>query len=391
MNLIYLDNAATSYPKPRSVYDEVNRCMRTYCGNPGRGSHPMAMAASEAIYDCRTRLADLLGAPRAEGVVFTLNATYALNLMLKGLLRAGDHLLVSDVEHNAVWRPVEQMARSGGITYDVFPSMLESEGDRRRRSPTRICARIAALLKPNTRAVLCTHQSNVCSTTMPLAEIGSFCHRHGLLFLVDASQSAGHLPIDMRAMSIDGLCAPAHKGLLGIQGCGFAVFGDGLVPDTLIEGGSGYASLEPTMPEELPERVEAGTLPTPAIAGLAAGIDYVQSVGLDRIAAHERSLFRALRERLESMDGYHIFLPEYEGSTLMFYREGIPSDKIGAYLSERGICVRTGYHCAALAHRTLRSPEGGGVRVSFGPFNTLRDVDTLYGALRQMEWDHEIK
>ena len=384
-NLIYLDNAATSHPKPRAVYEAVDRCIRERCGNPGRGSHPMALAASEIIYDCRARLARFLGAPRESGVVFTLNATYALNLMLKGLLQAGDHLLISDIEHNAVWRPVEQMARLGGITYDVFSSMLENENERNRRTPTRICARIAALLKPNTRAVLCSHQSNVCSATMPLAEIGAFCRRHGLLFLVDASQSAGHLPIDMRAMSIDGLCAPGHKGLLGIQGCGFAVFGEGLVPDTLVEGGSGYASLEPTMPDELPERAEAGTLPTPAIAGLAAGLDYVQSVGLAAIASHERALFRALRERLETLPGYHVYLPEHEGSTLMFDREGMPSDKIGAYLSSRGICVRTGYHCAALAHRTLRSPDGGGVRVSFGPFNTLREVDALYGALRQME------
>lgn len=384
MNLIYLDNAATSHPKPHAVYSEVNRCLRSYCGNPGRGSHPMALAAARIIYDCRTRLANLLDAPRVEGIVFTLNATYALNLMLKGLLQAGDHLLISDIEHNAVWRPVEQMARLGGISYDIFPSMLESEDERGRRTPTRICARIAALIKPNTRAVLCTHQSNICSATLPLAEIGAFCRRHGLLFLVDASQSAGHLPIDMRAMCIDGLCAPAHKGLLGIQGCGFAVFGEGLVPDTLIEGGSGYASLEPTMPSELPERTEAGTLPTPAIAGLSAGLDYVHSVGLDEIAAHERTLFRALRERLETLDGYHIFLPEYEGSTLMFVRDGVPPDRIGTYLSEHGICVRTGYHCAALAHRTLHTPDGGGVRVSFGPFNTLRDVDALYNALRQM-------
>ena len=390
-NLIYLDNAATSHPKPRAVYDTVDRCMRMYCGNPGRGSHPMAMAASEIIYDCRTRLARFLGAPRESGVIFTLNATYALNLMLKGLLQAGDHLLISDIEHNAVWRPVEQMARRGGITYDVFSTMLSSEDERARRTPTRICARIAALLTPNTRAVLCSHQSNICSATMPLAEIGAFCRRHGLLFLVDASQSAGHLPIDMQAMGIDGLCAPGHKGLLGIQGCGFAVFGEGHIPDTLVEGGSGYASLEPTMPDELPERAEAGTLPTPAIAGLAAGLDYVRSVGLEAISAHERALFRALRERLETLDGYQLYLPEYEGSTLMFYREGVPSDRIGTYLAERGICVRTGYHCAALAHRTLHSPDGGGVRVSFGPFNCLHDIDVLYNTLRQMERLHEIK
>lgn len=390
MNVIYLDNAATSHPKPREVYDEVNRCMKSYCGNPGRGSHPMALAAAEKIYECRMLVSSYLGATAPEGVVFTLNATYALNLILKGLLKSGDHILISDMEHNAVWRPVARMAHEMGLSYDVFPTMLETEDERRCRTPTRICARIASRLRPNTRAVLCTHQSNICSATLPLAEIGAFCHRRGLLFLVDASQSAGHLPIHMQKMDIDGLCAPGHKGLLGIQGCGFAVFGGGLVPNTLIEGGSGHASLEATMPDDLPERAEAGTLPTPAIAGLTAGISYLQKQDSSCIHEHERTLFRALRERLETLCGYHIYLPEYEGSTLMFHRDGVPSDRIGGYLSEHGICVRTGYHCAALAHKTLHTPDGGGVRVSFGPFNTLRDVEILYTALRQMERTHEV-
>ena len=391
MSLIYLDNAATSHPKPREVYLAVDRCLRNYCGNPGRGSHPLALAAAEKIYECRTLLADFVNAPSPQHVVFTLNATHALNLLIKGLLCEGDHVLISDVEHNAVWRPVHRCAAECFITYDTFPSMLEGEDERRRRSPTRICARIAAHLKPNTRAVLCTHQSNICSATLPLAEIGAFCRRHGLLFLVDASQSAGHLPIDMKQMCIDGLAVPGHKGLLGVQGCGAAIFGEGLIPDTLIEGGSGYASLEPTMPNELPERLEAGTLPTPAIAGLSAGLDYLKSQDLTALQKHDCTLFRSLRERLEALKNYRVYLPEYEGSTLMFSRDGIKSDRIGAYLADRGICVRTGYHCAALAHKTLHTPDGGGIRASFGPFNTPNDADALYRALRQMEWTHEVQ
>ncbi len=390
MNLIYFDNAATSHPKPREVYDEVMRCIKTYCGNPGRSSHSMALAASEKIYRCRVLLSDYLGAPIPENIVFTLNATYALNLALKGLLRPDDHLLISDMEHNAVWRPVCQCAGTGKFQYDVFSTMLENESDRRHRSAENICARIKAQMRPNTRAVLCTHQSNICSATLPLSEIGEFCHRHDLLFMVDASQSAGHLPLNMQEMNIDILCAPGHKGLLGIQGCGFAVFGEGLLPETLIEGGSGYASLESDMPATLPERAEAGTLPTPAIAGLSAGISYLNKQDRVALFEHDRTLFRALCERLETLADYHVFLPEYEGSTLMFYRDGISSDKIGAYLSEHNICARTGYHCAALAHRTLHTPDGGGVRVSFGPFNTLREVDTLYRSLKNMERMHEV-
>ena len=384
MNLIYFDNAATSFPKPASVYEEVDRCLRQYCGNPGRSSHPLALAASDKIFECRERLARMFRAASPEQVVFTLNATYALNFVIKGLLHPGDHVLLSDMEHNAVLRPVVRCAESYGLEYDVFSTMLETEDERRLRHPTRICARIAARIKPNTRAVICTHQSNLCSATLPIAEIGAFCRRHRLLFIVDASQSAGHVPIDMQAMNIDALCLPGHKGLLGIQGCGAALLREGLIPNTLIEGGSGYASLAPEMPAALPERGEAGTLPTPAIAGLCAGLAYLERVSVESIGDHERALFCRLRDRLDSMKGYHIYLPEFEGSTLMFHREGIKSEEVGRYLAERGICVRTGYHCSALGHATLHTPDGGGVRVSFGPFNRATEVDQLYRTLLEL-------
>ncbi len=347
MSIIYLDNAATSFPKPPCVLHEVNRCIRTYGGNPGRGSHPMALAAANKIYECREQISSLFGVSSPERVFFTLNATYALNVMVKGLLRPGDHVLISDMEHNALWRPVERCCRDHLIEYDLFPCMLATEEERRLRSPVRICARIAARIKPNTRAVFCVHQSNLCSVQLPIAEIGAFCRRHHLLFIVDASQSAGHLNIDMERMGIDALCAPGHKGLYGIQGCGFGILREGLLPDTLVEGGSGFASLEASMPEEFPERAEAGTLPTPAIAGLCEGIKYIRQVGTEEILSHEKRLFVQLKERLQSLPNYQIYLPEYAGSTLMFARKGIPSDKIGAYLSSRGICVRTGYHCSA--------------------------------------------
>ncbi len=391
MNMIYLDNAATSHPKPRSVYDEVARCIRDNGGNPGRGSHPLALAAANKIYECREVLSDYFHADSPEQVIFTLNATYALNFAIKGLLSPGDHVLISDMEHNAVLRSIDRLARDGFITYDVFPTMLSSEEERKARNPTRICARIAARLKPNTRAVVCSHQSNICSAALPLAEIGAFCRRHHLLFIVDASQSAGHLPIDMRAMGIDALCAPGHKGLYGIQGCGFCILKQGLAADTLVEGGSGYASLDATMPDVWPERGEAGTLPTPAIAGLCAGVKYLSEYDPKEIHTHERALFDKLYDRLANMKGYTVYLPEYRGSTLMFHREGVASDKIGQYLSRRGICVRTGYHCAALGHKTLSTPDGGGVRVSFGLFNRSRDVDALWRALRDMERGFEVK
>lgn len=390
-NMIYLDNAATSHPKPRCVYEEAARCIRDYCGNPGRGSHPMALAAANKIFECREVLARYFSADSPEQVIFTLNATYALNFVLKGLLHKGDHVLISDMEHNAVLRPLHRLAQEGVISYNVFPTMVATEEDRQARNPTRLCARIAARLKPNTRAVVCSHQSNICSASLPLAEIGAFCRRHHLLFIVDASQSAGHLPIDVKAMNIDALCAPGHKGLYGIQGCGFCLLRQGLEVNTLIEGGSGYASLDATMPDEWPERGEAGTLPTPSIAGLWAGVNTLSRYEATQVIAHEQMLFDRLCERLTDMKGYFVYLPEHRGSTLMFHRDGIASDKIGRYLAERGICVRTGYHCAALGHKTLGTPDGGGVRVSFGLFNTPREVDALCRALGDMEKTFEMR
>ena len=389
-NLIYLDNAATSYPKPRAVYEEVMRSIRDYGGNPGRGSHPLALAAADKIYACREVLVKYFGADSPEQVVFTLNATYALNFALKGLLRPGDHVLISDMEHNAVLRPIHRLAQDGRISYDVFPTMVSGKEERQARNPTRLCARIAARLKPNTRAVVCSHQSNLCSASLPLAEIGAFCRRHHLLFIVDASQSAGHLPIDCKAMNIDVLCAPGHKGLYGIQGCGFCLLAPGLEVDTLVEGGSGFASLDASMPDVWPERGEAGTLPTPAIAGLWAGVSTLLRYDSAHILSHEQMLFDRLCERLLHRKGYTVYLPEHRGSTLMFHREGISSERIGRYLAEHGICVRAGYHCAALGHQTLGTPDGGGVRVSFGLFNTARDVDMLCRALEEMEHGFEV-
>lgn len=390
MSLIYLDNAATTFPKPTNVQNAVSRCLREYCGNSGRGSHPLSLAASQAIYQCRERLSTSFHADAPENVVFTMNATYAINLALAGLLHQGDHVLISDLEHNAVRRPLEALQSAGVITYSTFSTMTGNTDEAKRRNPTRICACIASALRPNTRAVICSHQSNLCSVTLPIEEIGAFCQRHGLLFFVDASQSAGHLSVDMQKAHIDCLCAPGHKGLFGIQGCGFSIFRQGLVPSPLISGGSGYQSLLPTMPEELPERLEAGTLPTPAIVGLDAGLDFLRRVGPDAIREHEIVLFNAARERLSRLKNYHLYFPETPGSTLLFHREGIEADRVGQYLANEGFCVRSGYHCAALAHQTLGTPAGGAVRISFSYFNHLADVDRLYHCLFNMERTHEL-
>ena len=377
---VYLDNAATSFPKPLAVSREANACITRYCGNAGRGTHPFAMESARKIFECRELISDFFGVGAPERVIFTPNTTYAINMFIKGFLLQGDHVIISDLEHNAVWRPVYKLAKEGVIEYDVFPSMCGSP----RANPTRITAGIARLMKKSTKAVICVHASNVCSYSLPIREIGAFCRRHGLVFAVDAAQSAGHLPIHMGEMCIDALCAPSHKGLYGIQGAGFLALSERLSLGTLVEGGNGLLSLDGEMSDSYPERLEAGTLPTPSIAALSEGIKTVKGLGLDKIHAHEVELFRYARERLSEIKGVKIHAPEYPGSVLLFSHEGLPSEKLVAALGDEGICLRGGFHCSALGHKTLSTPEGGAARVSFGIFNKSSDVDRLAEALKEI-------
>lgn len=380
--IIYFDNAATSFPKPNEVLLEMMKCMRQYGGNPGRGTHSLSLAAAEKIYTCRERVAELFGSNHPENVCFTVNTTAAINLVLKGILREGDHVLISDMEHNAVLRPIEKLVREKGISYDVFPTFVTD----RNRSAAKICTSIARMCKSNTRMLICSHASNICSSVLPLEQIGAFCHRRGIFFAVDAAQSAGHIPIQLPEMNIDALCAPGHKGLLGPQGCGFVLWGENCpVVETLVEGGSGYLSLEPVMPSELPERFEAGTLPTPAIIGLLGGIRALQRIGADYVYAHEKMLYRKLLDMLLNEKGITVYAPCHEGSVLLFNIDGVSADMIGRELDRRGICIRCGYHCAALAHKTLGTPIGGAVRVSFGYHNKASELEKFVLSLKEIK------
>lgn len=378
--MIYLDNAATSFPKPRQVCEEVRKCLTQYGGNPGRGAHALSLMAAKKVFDCRTLAASLFDAESPDRVFFTVNTTHALNIVIKGLLRSGDHVLISDMEHNAVYRPVWRLAEEGKITYDTFPSMAGDE----RRSPERICAGIARRLRPETRMVICTQASNLCSLTMPIASIGAFCRRNQLLFVVDGAQSAGHFPISVQKDRIDALCLPGHKGLLGPQGCGMVILGKDILPDSLTEGGNGVDSLEGGMPDYPPERYEAGTLPTPAIAGLYAGMCFVKARTPEAIFCHEQALYRRAVEMLGNTRGITLYAPMYEGPVLLFNVDGLSSDRTAAELDRAGICVRGGYHCSALGHRTLGTTDSGAVRVSFGVFNSVSQVEALASALKKI-------
>lgn len=371
--LIYLDHAATSYPKPPEVLRAVQQCMQKAGGNPGRGSHRLATRASEELYSCR-ETAGMLFDASPERVVCTSGATMGLNLALHGLLQPGDHVLIDNLAHNAVYRPVYTMAAKERITFDIY----EADG-----SAPACLHSLAQLIRPETKMVVATHMSNICSITEPVPEIGQFCREHGLLFVVDGAQSGGHIPISVREMGITALSLPGHKGLLGPQGCGLLVFGeDAPECEPLFSGGSGSHSLDPFMPQDLPEHLEAGTLPTPAIAGLTAGLRLLQKDPPAERFAAASALGRLFAAESVHLPGLHLF-GSSDGSVVSFGVDGHLPSRIAGYLNRYGICVRSGYHCAPVAHRTIGSFSTGTVRVSFGRTNTAKEVWRLLEVLDQ--------
>ena len=377
--IIYLDSAATSYPKPSAVLSAMTTCMKQSGGNPGRSSHRLAIEAAREIYQCRVAAAHLFGA-EPERVIFTLNATHALNLAIKGILRKGDHALCSDMEHNSVYRPLYRLAGDGIITFDVYDTFPTAPV----RTDDMILSSLVRRSRPDTKLVICAHASNICSATLPIAKIGALCRRMGILFAVDAAQSAGALDINVERMNIDLLCVPGHKGLLGPQGTGMLILGKNVHPDTLMEGGNGMDSLQGEMSEDAPERYEPGTLQTPAIAGLRAGLEFVETTGVEAIGDREKRLGARLRDKLLTLPKVTVYAPRHEGGVVLFSVDGYTSEEIGRILDAAGICVRTGFHCTALGHRTLRTPEDGAVRASLGWFSGERDTDALYKVLRKL-------
>jgi len=380
--MIYLDNAATTFPKPRSVIREVERCLCEYCGNPGRGGHRLSMKAAEAVYSVRCAVCDEFGG-LPENVVFTHNATDALNLAIKSLARRhkdGGHILISSLEHNSVRRPCAALAEYG-FEYSTFDVPTVPCHDRV------ICAAFERELRDDTKFAVVCHASNICGITLPIRAIGEVCRRRGIPLVVDASQSAGLYDIDIGKMNIGILCCPGHKSLYGIQGGGFALFSaDCASPDfwadvTYAQGGSGVSSLDEGMPRELPERFEAGTLAVPSVAALGAGLRFVSS-SRHELREHEAKLIRRLRYMLLNTRGVKVYAPNFDNTNLLlFSQSGVPSDRTAALLDDAGICVRAGLHCSPLAHKLLGTPEDGAVRVSVGAFNSAADVEGVWRAI----------
>ena len=371
--MIYLDNAATTYPKPWCVLKAVTQYMAECGGNPGRGSHTISIRAAECVYDAREVVAELLSVDDPAKVVFTMNTTYALNTAIKSVISPGDHLLMGNMEHNSVRRPIGHLVDLGLIEYDIF----DVRGD-----AALVTKRLSSLVRPNTRAVVCAHASNICNITAPIYEIGEFCRQQGIVFIVDAAQSAGIVELDLSKMHIDFLCAPGHKGLYGPQGCGIMVvnLSNPLHLTTLVEGGSGIHSLDKDMPADLPEHFEAGTLPAPAIAGLCAGIRWVNSMGVHEICRHEVSLWRRAYSDLSVMRGVRVY-DKTPGAILLFNVDGFTPAYVAAELNRAGICVRAGLHCSPMGHSALNTGNDGAVRISFGAMNTVEEVKTFAAEL----------
>lgn len=376
--MIYLDNAATSFPKPETVYQATDRFFRTRAANPGRGTHRLALLAGEAVRETRETLARFFNIPDAHRLVFTASVTMALNLALKGLLQPGDHVLVSSLEHNAVIRPLNSLA-SQGVEYDFVPG-----GPYGILSP----ADLERALNKNTRLVAVNHGSNVCGTVQPLKELGDYCHKKGLLLLADVAQTAGILPVDVQDMKIDLLAFTGHKGLFGPPGTGGLYISDGIELKPLVEGGTGTSSELPRQPAELPGGLESGTLNTVGLAGLKAGVEFILGEGLAKIRAHDLALMEQLLQGLAKIPEVKLYAPPEPQSmapVLSFNLAGWSPQEVAYLLDARDqIAVRAGLHCAPLAHRTLGTFPAGSVRVSPGYFNRPEEVETFIQAISEL-------
>ena len=359
--MIYFDAGATTLQKPPEVAAAMVNAMENYA-SPGRGGHRPAMDAAEAVFACRD-LAGRLFDTGPENVVFTMNATHALNIAIRTLVHPGDRVVISGFEHNAVTRPLHYIGAdtviAGRRLFDMEDTLAEFD-----RAVT-----------AETKAVICTHVSNVFGDVLPIGEIAALCREKQIPLIVDASQSAGILPLDAEALGADFIAMPGHKGLYGPQGTGVLLVREGVAVRPLLHGGTGILSKEPLMPTALPERLEAGTQNVAGVAGLLEGVRYVAGQK-DRIRHYERELLDLTAERLSAMRRVRIFYtpdPERQAAVLSFTVAGEESETVASYLAEQGVAVRAGLHCAPTAHETVGTGSGGTVRVSFSRFNTRRE------------------
>ena len=376
--MIYLDNAATTLKKPDCVVEAVTAALCTM-GNSSRGTHDSSLKSARAVYSARLSLAELFHAPGPERVVFTQNSTEALNMAICGLFQKGDHVITTDLEHNSVLRPLYRLEEEGVIALSVVSADKQGRIN---------YADFETLLRPATRGIVCTHASNLTGNLLDLKRIGAFAADHGLLLVVDASQTAGAYPIDMQEMGISVLCFTGHKGLMGPQGTGGLCVAEGVELRPWKVGGSGVQSYSRSHPLEMPTRLEAGTLNGHGIAGLGAGVDYILKTGVNAIHQHEIGLARRFYEGVKALPGVQVYGDFSSWERTAIVTLNIADDDSGAVSDalweDYGIATRPGAHCAPRMHQALGTVEQGAVRFSFSLFNTEAEVDAAIRAVKEL-------
>ena len=375
--MIYLDNAATTMHKPEAVIQAVAHAMGAM-GNPGRGAHSAALGASRTVFDTRVKLARLFGAETPGSIAFTMNSTQSLNTALQGLLDPGDHVITTVLEHNSVLRPLYAL-QARGVELTILPCDELGRVN---------IADFGSAIRPNTRLIVCTHGSNLTGNQIDIGQVGALAHSRGLLFVVDASQTAGVFPIHVQEMSIDVLCFTGHKGLLGPQGTGGLYVRPGVTVRPLLTGGSGVQSYSRTHPTEMPTALEAGTLNSHGIAGLNAAVQYLLETGLDTIRQAELDLMWAFYREVREIPGVKIY-GDFSGAvrcpivTLNIWDYDSASVADALY-DNYEIAVRSGAHCAPLMHQALGTTGQGAVRFSFSHFNTMEEIRAAAAAVREI-------
>lgn len=385
--MIYFDNGATTFPKPKSVRMAVSNALSNLGANPGRSGHKMSLKSSEIIFKCRENAAKLFDINTPENIIFTLNCTEALNIVIKGILKPGDHAIISSLEHNAVVRPLEHL-RDSGIEYtvaDVIPYDDELTIDNFRNA-----------IKDNTKIIICTHASNVFGIKLPIERIGALCKIYGILFCVDAAQTAGVIPISLKDSYINYLCTAGHKGLYGPMGTGMLIIKGSVLPDSFVQGGTGTESANPHQPDSLPEKYESGTPNLPGIAGLNAGIKYILNKNISNIANYEIRLAQLLYDKLKQNNNVILYTsrPDLQHSVpvISFNIRGLDSEGVAEILDRQfNIAVRAGLHCAPFAHKSFGTLETGTVRAVISTSSTINDINYFANAVKIITRNNKLK
>lgn len=380
--LIYFDNAATSYPKPKLVLKAVNEAIVKYGGNPGRSGHLLSYNTAEKIYSVRKSYADFFGI-KTENVVFCSNCTHALNMAIKGIAEAGCHIITTNLEHNSVIRPLKSLENNKRITFDIVKIYDDNDDLTLKQVETRITEK--------TKAIIATAASNVTGAVLPIKKIGKLCRKRGIYFIVDAAQSAGVLPINLEECCIDILCTAGHKSLFGITGTGLMLVNTKRLISTIIEGGTGSVSVEETQPIFLPDRFESGTINTVGILSLDAGLRFIKNQGIDNIYEHELSLCKRLYEDLASDKRFKLYgagiKKDRNVPIVTFNIKGISSTEAVVLLSNMGFALRGGLHCAPNAHKSIGTIENGAIRFSPGVYNKDAEVKLFVNTLYKIAKD----